>query len=55
MKGFPGHRPLSVAPFPKDALPFAITRDDAKVVVYGKDLAAPKPKPKAPEGYDEMD
>lgn len=49
-----GFRPLSTAEFPLDALPFKVTRPDAKLVVYGKDLgAAPPPPPGA--AYDNMD
>ena len=48
-----GFRPLSVAPFPLEALPFKITRADAKLVVYGKDIGDAQPPP--PPSYDNMD
>ena len=48
-----GFRPLSVAPFPLEALPFNITRADAKLVVYGKDIGDAHPPP--PPSYDNMD
>ena len=54
-----GFRAIREAPFPRDALPFAITVEDATVVVYAKALAAAAPKPAAAppvaEHYDEMD
>ena len=43
----------AVAPFPLEALPFKITRADAKLVVYGKDIGAGQAPP--PPSYDNMD
>ena len=47
----------STAPFPADALPFAVTRADARLVVYAKDVGGASAVPTAAdgEGYDEMD
>jgi hypothetical protein len=50
-----GFRPLSTAEFPLDALPFKVTRPDAKLVVYGKDLGAAPPPPPPGAAYDNMD